>query len=60
MTETKSDMIRLRCSKAALENMDPFIKTTFVEEESPINSGLWEQLWKWNEPKLLLALYQPG
>jgi sporulation protein YlmC with PRC-barrel domain len=35
VTETKSDTIRLRCSKAELEKMDPFIKTTFVEENMP-------------------------
>ena len=35
VTETKSDAIRLRCSKAELEEMDPFIKTTFVEENMP-------------------------
>jgi sporulation protein YlmC with PRC-barrel domain len=33
VAETIADTIRLRCSKADLENMDPFIKTTFVEEK---------------------------
>jgi sporulation protein YlmC with PRC-barrel domain len=28
-------MIRLRCSKAELEKMDPFIKTRFIEEKVP-------------------------
>ena len=41
VTETIADTIRLRCSKAELENMDPFIKTTFIEEHVPNgNSGV--------------------
>ncbi len=39
VTETKSDTIRLRCSKAELEKMDPFIKTTFIEEKMPDNTN---------------------
>ena len=40
VTETKSDTIRLSCSKAELEKMNPFIKTTFVEDKMPnINFG---------------------
>jgi hypothetical protein len=35
VTETIADTIRLRCSKAELEEMDPFIKTTFIEEKVP-------------------------
>jgi sporulation protein YlmC with PRC-barrel domain len=35
VTETITDTIRLRCSKAELEKMDAFIKTTFVEEKVP-------------------------
>jgi len=35
VTETITDTIRLHCSKAELEKMDPFIKTTFVEEKLP-------------------------
>ena len=35
VTETKSDTIRLRCSKLELEKMEPFIKTTFIEEKVP-------------------------
>ncbi len=31
--ETIADTIRLRCSKAELEKMDPFIKTKFIEEK---------------------------
>jgi sporulation protein YlmC with PRC-barrel domain len=37
VTETIADTIRVRCSKAELEKMDPFIKTTFVEEKVPDN-----------------------
>jgi sporulation protein YlmC with PRC-barrel domain len=37
VTETKADTIRLRCSKAELEKMEPFIKTTFIEEKIHIN-----------------------
>jgi len=33
--ETIADTIRLRCSKAELEKMDPFIKTKFIEEKVP-------------------------
>jgi len=35
VVETTADMIQLRCSKAELEKMDPFVKTTFVEEKVP-------------------------
>jgi sporulation protein YlmC with PRC-barrel domain len=31
--EAIADTIRLNCSKAELEKMDPFIKTAFIEEE---------------------------
>jgi hypothetical protein len=33
VAETKGDTIRLSCSMAELEKMDPFIKTTFIEEK---------------------------
>ena len=33
VTETIADTIQLICSKAELEQMDPFIKTEFVEEK---------------------------
>lgn len=33
VSETIVDTIRLRCSKAELEKMDPFINTTFIEEK---------------------------
>jgi len=35
VTETITDTIHLRCSKAELEKMDPFINTSFIEETSP-------------------------
>jgi hypothetical protein len=35
VTDTIADTIRMRCSKAELEKMDPFIKTTFIEEKVP-------------------------
>jgi sporulation protein YlmC with PRC-barrel domain len=35
ISETTVDTIQLRCSKAELEKMDPFIKTTFIEEQVP-------------------------
>lgn len=35
VTETIADTIRLSCTKAELEKMKPFIKTTFVEEKLP-------------------------
>jgi hypothetical protein len=38
VAETIPDTIRLRCSKAELEKMDPFIKTTFIEEKVPDRS----------------------
>mgnify|MGYP001020461226 CR=1 FL=1 len=33
VTETIADTIRLRCSKAEIEKMDPFINTTYIEEK---------------------------
>ena len=36
VTETKSDGIRLGCSKADLGKMTPFVRTTFIEEKAPI------------------------
>jgi sporulation protein YlmC with PRC-barrel domain len=39
VAETIADTIRLRCTKAKLEKMHPFIKTKFIEEKVP-NSNL--------------------
>jgi PRC-barrel domain len=39
VSETIADTIRLHCSKAKLKKMRPFIKTTFIEEKVPYNSG---------------------
>jgi PRC-barrel domain len=40
VAETVDETIHLRCTKAELEKMDPFIKTTFIEEKLPvINPG---------------------
>ncbi|MCC6958095.1 MAG: hypothetical protein IT316_14940, partial [Anaerolineales bacterium] len=35
MTETIAGTIQLRCSKAELEKMTPFIKTEYIEEKMP-------------------------
>ena len=35
VTDTTADMIKLRCSKADLEMMDPFTQTTFIQEKVP-------------------------
>jgi sporulation protein YlmC with PRC-barrel domain len=35
VSETIAGTIRLRCSKAKLKKMHPFIKTTFIEEKVP-------------------------
>jgi hypothetical protein len=35
VTETKADTIQLRCNKAELEKMEPFIKTTYIEDKMP-------------------------
>src|ERR1035437_88743 len=35
VAETKADTIQLRCSKADLEKMEPFIKTTYIEDSMP-------------------------
>jgi sporulation protein YlmC with PRC-barrel domain len=35
VAETLADTIRLCCSKAELEKMEPFIKTTFIQERVP-------------------------
>ena len=32
VSKTENDLIRLSCSKEELEEMDPFISTTFIEE----------------------------
>ncbi|MGD0707682.1 MAG: PRC-barrel domain-containing protein [Anaerolineales bacterium] len=37
LAETISGTIHLRCSKAELEKMEPFIKTTFIEEKIHMN-----------------------
>ena len=39
VSETIVDTIRLRCSKAKLKKMHPFIKTTFIKEKVPNNYG---------------------
>jgi sporulation protein YlmC with PRC-barrel domain len=38
VTETVDDAIHLCCSKTELEKMDPFIKTTFIEEKVDNNN----------------------
>jgi sporulation protein YlmC with PRC-barrel domain len=38
VTETIADTIRLRCSQAELEKMEPFITTTLMQETVPDNS----------------------
>jgi hypothetical protein len=35
VTDTHTGTIRLRCSKAELEKMDPFIQTEFIQEKVP-------------------------
>ncbi len=35
VSETKDDTIRLTCTKAELEKMDPFIKTTVIDNKVP-------------------------
>lgn len=35
VTETLAETIRLRCSKADVEKMDPFIQTRYIEEKVP-------------------------
>jgi sporulation protein YlmC with PRC-barrel domain len=35
VSKTIADTVQLRCSKAELEKMDPFVKTTFIEEKVP-------------------------
>ena len=35
VADTVDDTIRLHCSKAELEKMDPFIKTEFIEQKVP-------------------------
>ena len=35
VAKTTADTIRLSCSKAELEKMDPFIKTTVIEDQLP-------------------------
>ena len=42
VSATIADTIRLRCSKAELEKMDPFIKTKFIEEKVPSGHFTYE------------------
>ncbi len=35
VTETGADVIRLRCSKATLEQMHPFVQTQYIEKQVP-------------------------
>jgi sporulation protein YlmC with PRC-barrel domain len=41
VTETIVDMIRLRCSRAELEKMAPFVKTTFIESKVPAGTMMY-------------------
>ena len=46
ISETIAGIIQLRCSKAELEKMEPFIKTTFVEEPLPgIGFGYGDEMY---------------
>jgi len=46
VAETTADTIRLHCSKAELEKMKPFIKTTFIEEKVPVrNLGYYGRMY---------------
>ena len=57
VTATTADTIRLRCSKAELEKMDPFVETEFIEEKIPRWIRAW--WWIWNGMGLFyLALCQ--
>jgi len=38
ISETVANTLRLRCSKADLEKMDPFVKTEYIEEQVPVNN----------------------
>ena len=38
ISTTIADTIRLRCNKAELEQMKPFVKTEFVEEKLPVGN----------------------
>ena len=42
VSESTADRVQLRCSKAELEQMDPFVKTRFIEERLPeSNAGFY-------------------
>jgi hypothetical protein len=46
VAETTADTIRLHCTKAELEKMKPFIKTTFIEEKVPVrNLGYYGRMY---------------
>ena len=38
VAETKGDTIRLRCTQAELEKMDPFVETEFIEEKAALSN----------------------
>jgi PRC-barrel domain len=52
---TIADTIQLRCSKARLEKMDPFVQTTFIEEKIPDYAGSYGMggtyLWPYVTPE---------
>lgn len=44
VTETIANMIRLRCTKAELEKMEPFIKTEYVQRPAPLYPAYGDQM----------------
>jgi len=44
VTTTITDAIQLRCSKAELEKMDPFIQTRYIQEKVPDYAGYHDEV----------------
>ena len=60
VSATIVDTIQLRCSKAELEKMDPFIKTTVIEKEVPVTDlGYHGAIYGWVSPQYYIPYVTP-
>ena len=60
VSATIIDTIQLRCSKAELEKMDPFIKTMVIEKEVPVTDlGYHGARYGWVSPQYYIPYVTP-
>jgi sporulation protein YlmC with PRC-barrel domain len=60
VSATIVDTIQLRCSKAELEKMDPFIKTTVIEKKVPVTDlGYHGAMYGWASPEYYTPFVTP-